>query len=74
MEEEIEEKLNEIYNLKIDVEFVDFRRYIIFINFKNGERIYIPFEFNCKVTIDANIQSLSNSIDHEIVKLFKKVG
>lgn len=74
MEQVIEEKLEEIYNLNIDVEFVDFRRYIIFIYLKYGEVIHIPFEFNCKVTIDSNIQALSIEIDREIVKLYKKVG
>lgn len=74
MEQVIEEKLEEIYNLQIDVEFMDFRRYVIFIPLKYGKLINIPFEFNCKCTIDSNIKTICEMIDREIVKLYKKVG
>lgn len=71
MEEEIEEKLNEIYNFPIEVKFVDFRKYEIFCKpIKDG--FCIPILYDSKMTIEANITNASMKIDREIINLYKK--
>ena len=74
MEEILLEKLQEIYNLEIEIEieFIDFRRYAIFCKLNPNKFIRFLFEFDCKYTIDFNVQILSDMIDRQIVKLYKK--
>lgn len=73
MEQEIEQKLEEIYNDYVDVEFRDFGVYDVFLTLKGGKQIAVVFVFNAKMTMEANIRNISQKIDNEIIKLYKKV-
>ena len=71
MEEEIQEKLQEIYNFTIEVKFIDFRKYEIYCKpLKEG--ICIPILYDGRMTLEANITNASMKIDREIINLFKK--
>lgn len=71
MEEDLQEKLEEIYNLVIKVKFQDFRLYEIVIGqYKNV--IHIIYQYDVRMTIDSNIEQIVKKIDYEIVKNFKK--
>ena len=73
MEEEIEEKLQEIYNFPIDVKFVDFRKYEIYCKPK-GDGFCIPILYDGKSTLETNITNAELKIDREIIKMYKKEG
>lgn len=73
MEQEIEKKLELIYNGFIDVEFKDYGVYDVFLTLKGGQVISVVFMFNAKMTMAANMRSLQAKIDNELIKLFKKV-
>lgn len=71
MEEEIQEKLQEIYNFTIEVKFIDFRKYEIYCKpLKDG--FCLPILYDGKMTLEANITNASMKIDREILKMFKK--
>jgi len=72
MEQEIEEKLEQIYTDYIDVEFRDFGIYDVFLTLKGGKQIAVVFLFNAKMTMEANIRNLQMKIDGEILKLYKR--
>ena len=42
MEDEIQDKLEEIYNFRIDVKFKDFRQYEVYGRIDNEKAICIP--------------------------------
>lgn len=71
MEDDIQEKLEEIYTFPIKVEWVQFRQYRIIGKIKdNIIRIYYTYDVN--FTEETNINSMKQKIDAEILKLFKK--
>lgn len=71
MEDDIQEKLQEIYTFPIEVEWVQFRQYRIIGKIKdNLFRIYYTYDVN--FSNETNINSMKQKIDAEILKLFKK--
>lgn len=71
MEDDIQEKLEEIYTFPIVVEWVQFRQYRIIGKIKdNIIKIYYTYDVN--FTEETNINSMKQKIDAEILKLFKK--
>ena len=71
MEDDIQEKLEEIYTFPIEVEWVQFRQYRIIGKIKdNSFRIYYTYDVN--FSDETNINSIKQKIDVEILKLFKK--
>jgi len=71
MEDDIQEKLEEIYTFPIEVEWVQFRQYRIIGKIKdNTFRIYYTYDVN--FSDETNINSIKQKIDAEILKLFKK--
>lgn len=71
MEDDIQEKLEEIYTFPIEVEWVQFRQYRIIGKIKdNSFRIYYTYDVN--FSTETNINSMKQKIDVEILKLFKK--
>lgn len=72
MEQEIEEKLNEIYKFKIYVKFKDFRQYNIFCKIKNEKAFEIPVLLDARGTFESNIYNICLKIDKEIINLYKR--
>ena len=71
MEDDIQEKLEEIYTFPIEVEWVQFRQYRIIGKIKdNSFKIYYTYDVN--FSNETNINSIKQKIDAEILKLFKK--
>lgn len=71
MEDDIQEKLEEIYTFPIEVEWVQFRQYRIIGKIKdNTFRIYYTYDVN--FSDETNINSIKQKIDVEILKIFKK--
>lgn len=71
MEDDIQEKLQEIYTFPIEVEWVQFRQYRIIGKIKdNSFKIYYTYDVN--FSDETNINSIKQKIDVEILKLFKK--
>ena len=71
MEDDIQEKLEEIYTFPIEVEWLQFRQYRIIGKIKdNSFRIYYTYDVN--FSNETNINSMKQKIDAEILKLFKK--
>lgn len=72
MEYEIQDKLEEIYNFNIDVKFKDFRQYEVYGRIDNEKAFCIPFLYDARSTLEANITNIRNRIDAEIVELFRR--
>lgn len=72
MEDDLQEKLAEIYNLDIKVTFQDFRLYEIVVTGQYKDIIKIIYQYDVRMTIDANIEQIVKKIDYEIAKIFKK--
>ena len=72
MEDEIQDKLEEIYNFRIDVKFKDFRQYEVYAQIDNEKAFTIPILYDARATLEANISEIRNRIDAEIVELFRK--
>lgn len=72
MEDEIQDKLEEIYNFRIDVKFKDFRQYEIYGRINNEKAFCIQILYDSRSTIEANITNITNRIDAEIVELFRR--
>ena len=71
MEDDMQDKLEEIYTFPIEVEWVQFRQYRIIGKIKdNSFKIYYTYDVN--FTSETNINSMKLKIDAEILKLFKK--
>lgn len=74
MEQEIEDALQNIYkNLKIEVNYKDFRQYeiIVKINYQTIEyESKILYVYNANLTFDANIDRIVHIIDTEIILKF----
>ena len=68
MELEIEDKLQEIYkNLKIEVNFKDFRIYEINVQINNEGINYFDYTYDVTLTLDANISIIRKIIDNKII-------
>ena len=72
MEDEIQDKLEEIYNFRIDVKFKDFRQYEVYARIDNEKAFAIPILYDARATLEANITNIKNRIDAEIVELFRR--
>ena len=72
MKDEIQDKLEEIYNFRIDVKFKDFRQYEIYGGIDNEKAFCIPILYDARSTIEANITNIKNRIDAELVELFRR--
>lgn len=80
MEDEIQDKLEEIYNTYIDVKYKDVNLYDVYVKLSDEKSFCIPekafcilFLYDKRGTLEANITELKNRIDRNIVNLFKKV-
>ena len=71
MNEQIQDKLQELYLFDIEVEWLSFRQYKI-LGFLAGKTIKIIYTYDAKLTTDANVGILIQMIDREILKVFKK--
>lgn len=71
MEEEIEKKLQEIYDFGIDVKYRKTGFYDIYCSIPNNS-FCIPIIYDKRLTLECNIKNISLKIDGQIVKLFKK--
>lgn len=72
MEDEIQDKLEEIYNFRIDVKFKDFRQYKIYVKIDNEKAFAISILYDARATLESNIAQIRNRIDAEIVELFRR--
>ena len=72
MEDEIQDKLEEIYNFRIDVKFKDFRQYEIYGRIDNEKAFAISILYDARATLEANIIQIRNRIDAEIVNLYRR--
>ena len=72
MEDKIQDKLEEIYNFRIDVKFKDYRQYEIFARIGHEKEFCITILYDAKSTLETNITNIRNRIDAEIVELFRK--
>lgn len=72
MEDEIQDKLEEIYNFRIDVKFKDFRQYEVYARIDNEKAFAILILYDARSTLEANITNIKNRIDAEIVELFRR--
>lgn len=71
MEEEIEEKLKEIYNFNIEVNFINFRQYEI--KGKIGTVAFtLPILYDAYTSMDGNISNIVTKIDNLLPTIFKK--
>lgn len=74
MEQEILEELEKIYkNIKIEVEFVDFRKYKIICKLPIIEEIFdFIYTYNVNFTKDYNIDIIKYNINKQIIKSFER--
>lgn len=72
MEDEIQDKLEEIYNFKIEVKFKDFRQYDVLCKIDSEKQFIVPFLYDARSTFEYNITLLKGRIEHEIIDLFKR--
>ena len=72
MEDEIQDKLEQIYNFEIYVKFKDFRQYEVYARIDNEKAFTISILYDARSTLEANITNIKNRIDAEIVELFRK--
>lgn len=72
MEDEIQDKLEEIYNFRIDVKFKDFRQYEVYARIDNEKAFAILILYDARATLESNITNIKNRIDTEIVELFRR--
>lgn len=71
MNEQIQDKLEEIYLFDLEVEWLSFRQYKI-LGFLSGKNIKIIYTYDAKLTLDINIGIIMQMIDREILKVYKK--
>ena len=71
MEEEIEDKLKEIYKFDLEVKFIDFRQYEIKGKIENYN-FSLPILYDSYSTMEVNINSIVNKIDNILPTIFKK--
>lgn len=73
MEEEIQEKIEEKYNIECIVTFIGVRKYLIEI-LVNKKVSKITVEFNKNLTFLANMQQVYYYIEKMIIKTYRKEG
>lgn len=73
MELELEEKLKEVYNkrININVKFKEFRHYEVYLKFLE-DTAKIDFTYDNHFTFEININSLCNFIDKVIVEYYRR--
>lgn len=71
MNEQIQDKLQELYLFDIEVEWLSFRQYKI-LGFLAGKTIKIIYTYDANLTPDSNIEIIMQMIDKEILKVYKK--
>lgn len=71
MNEQIQDKLQEIYLFDLEVEWLSFRQYKI-LGFLGGKTIKIIYTYDANLSSDANIGIIMQMIDREILKVYKK--
>lgn len=71
MNEQIQNKLQEIYLFNLEVEWFSFRHYKI-LGFLAGKTIKIIYTYDANLSLDSNIGIIIQMIDREILKIFKK--
>lgn len=71
MEEEIEEKLKEIYKFDIEVNFIDFRQYEIKGKIGNV-KFTLPILYDSYSILEVNISNIVSKIDNLLPTIFKK--
>ena len=71
MNEQIQDKLEEIYLFDIEVEWLSFRQYKI-LGFLSRKNIKIIYTYDANLSLDTNIGIIMQMIDREILKVFKK--
>ena len=71
MNEQIKDKLEEIYLFDLEVEWLSFRQYKI-LGFLAGKTIKIIYTYDANLTLDSNIGIIMQMIDREILKVYKK--
>lgn len=71
MDEQIKDKLQNLYLFDIEVEWVQFRQYKI-LGFLAGKNIKIYYTYDANLTLDGNISIIIQKIDREILALFKE--
>lgn len=72
MEDEIQDKLEEIYSFKIEVKFKDFRQYDVLCKIDSERQFIIPFLYDARSTFEYNITMIRGRIEHEIIDLYRK--
>ena len=72
MEDEIQEKLEEIYNFRIDVKYKDFRQYEVYARIDNEKAFCISILYDMSLTLEGNITNIKSKMDAEIVELFRR--
>lgn len=72
MEDEIQDRLEKIYNFNIEVKFKDFRQYDIYCRIDKEKAFCIPILYDGHSTLEANITNIRYKIDAEIVDLFRR--
>lgn len=76
MEDQIQERLEELYKscIKIEVEYKDIRTYEIKVNLLTNETLesIIIYKYNVMYTLDSNIEEIKSLIDKEIIKSIKR--
>lgn len=72
MEDEIQDKLEEIYKFRIDVKFKDFRQYEVYGQIDNEKTFCISILYDAKSTLEANITNIKQKINNEIIELYLK--
>ena len=72
MKDEIQDKLEEIYNFRIDVKFKDYRQYEVYARIDNEKAFCITILYDAKSTLEANITNIKQKINNEIIELYLK--
>ena len=71
MNEQIQDKLQEIYLFDLEVEWLSFRQYKI-LGFLAGKNIKIIYTYDANLSLDTNIGIIMQMIDRAILKVYKK--
>lgn len=71
MEDELQEKLQRIYEGFIKVKFRDFGVYDIFLSLKGGQMLSVVLNYDCRNTLESNVSNAIMKLDSELLKLHK---
>ena len=72
MEDEIQDKLENLYNLKFDVKFIEFRKYEIYVRIDYEHEFSFMYLYNAASTLDANVTWIRERIEREIINCYRK--